>query len=114
MGLDKTVVISGTDPSNPRSAKHIIERLQQIGRDTTAMHTEAGRLKQFASSIRDQLMQQGKTYDQACGTTKAILDEIERVRDALEGAHDATIRGCDAIYGSDVILSARFEWRPTR
>jgi hypothetical protein len=65
-------VISGTDPTNPRSAQHIVDRLEQIARDTAAMAEEARRLSVFAGGIRCVLLRAGIDDDEAVVETQSI------------------------------------------
>jgi hypothetical protein len=107
------VVISGTDPTNPKCAAHIVERLEQIERDTRAMHEEAGRLMVFVEAIRDVLIGQGRSFSSAQRDAAASRDAIRGLRSKLDEASSAAKSASQIIFDSRVIMSARFDWRPT-
>lgn len=113
--MDKTIVISGTDPGNPRCAGHIEERLAQMERDLAAMYGEAGRLWMFADSIRDVLReQQGRRDADAVDQAQAVKARIARLREYL-GQATLSATGCrSAIASSGVNMRARFGSRSDR
>lgn len=111
--MGDSIVISGTDPTNPRNMGHIVERLEQIKRDTAAMAAEAQRLSAFVESCRDVLLDQGVRERAAVEQTSVIRREVDRLGKQLIAASVTCMHGIDAITDSKVNLKARFTWRPT-
>jgi len=111
--MTETIVISGADPTNPRSMGHIVERLEQIKRDTAAMAAEVQRLSAFVGSCRDVLLDQGVKERAAAEQTSVIRKEVDRLSKQLIAASVTCMYGIDAITDSKVNLKARFTWRPT-
>jgi hypothetical protein len=111
VGIETHVVISGTDPQNPRKTADIVMRMEQLHRDIAAMHKEAGRLKAYSSTIRDVLMDQGVAEGPACDLTEAITSRIHDMRNGLREAHEGAARALDAIDESRVDKRALFVWR---
>lgn len=107
--MDKTIVISGTDPTNPRCAAHIDERLAQMERDLAAMYQEAGRLMVFSESIRDVLREHQHVPDaRAVDRAQAARARIARLRENLGEAEFDARRARAAIADSGVNMRARF------
>jgi hypothetical protein len=111
--LDKTIIMSGTDPNRPRSAGNIVERLRQIQRDTAAMHAEALQLKGRIDLTQGVLADQGRSWAAAGDAVRHMRGKIDALVDRLSDAHEAAKDAGDAICDSGVNLSRRFEWRPT-
>lgn len=113
--MNTNITISGTDPTNPRCAGHIAERLTQMERDLKAMYEEAGRLCVFAGRIRDVLREeQGLSDHKATARAQAAVLQIGTLRERLgEGAVDAR-RSRDALSESGVNMRASFAWTPSR
>jgi hypothetical protein len=112
--VSKVTVISGTDPTNPRTAGHIVVRLEQIHRDTEAMAAEARRLAMFASSLRQVLADQGKSDRTAVIVCERLAGRCRKAADLLDAASEQTGRAAAEIRDSGARLSARFVWRPIR
>lgn len=110
--MGRLVPISGTDPTNPRNAADVLRRLEQIERDTLAMHDETARLLVFAGHVRDVLMGQGLSLAQAQAETTSVTDRIRALRTHLADASDSAGLAATRLHDTKVILSARFEWRP--
>jgi len=112
MDAPKSVAITGGSATNPRCARHIVERLNQIERDTLAMWEEAVRLR-FFSDLRQVMTDQGMSARVAQDATENVGSRIKALQEALAEASKAAELSSTAIYDSKVNLNARFEWRPT-
>lgn len=113
--MSRPVVISGTDPSNPRSAEDIVLRLEQIHAGLINMSTELGRLRVFAVGIRNVLhYYQSMPDKRASLITVEVAREIGAIEEAVEDAGIKVQRAINAVTGCGVNLRTKFEWRPTR
>lgn len=114
--MSRPVVISGTDPTNPRSAADIVERLEQIQAGLINMSTELGRLQVFASGIREVLHYEQSMPDKRASLIAAeVAREIELLRkDVDDVAFGRAQRAINAVAGCGVNLRAKFVWRPAR
>lgn len=113
--LSKDIRISGTDPTNPKSAADIVDRLVDMHAQLARIHEELGRLQAYAGSIRDVLH-----FDQSYPDKRAslvaceVIEEIKKLRAETESLHDRTQRTAAVVADCGVNLNARFTWRPTR
>lgn len=109
------VVISGTDPTNPRCAADIIMRLEQIERDTAVMAAEAGRLMVFSEFIREVLREEQGLADRAAVSRTVVARErITKLRTLLLSVSTSAAEAVAAVYESGVRPTTRWpEWKPT-
>ncbi len=111
---DKNITITGGDPSNPRCMAHIVQRLEQIKRDTAAMEHEVRRLNVFADHGRDILLDRGYSLHFADATVAEIRKELAQLTNLLDEASTVAARAGDATAATGIPLHQRFERRPDR
>lgn len=113
MALNSSITISGTDPSNPKSAGEIVDRLLKLRGYLVAMDYEIGRLEMYAGGVRDVLH-----FDQSYPRKRAdmighdVTSTIRMLREDVERLADQVKRASDKVADSGVNLKARFTWRP--
>lgn len=113
--LDQTVRISGTDPSNPKTPRQIVERLEAVRAGLANMHEEVGRLQAFAGGIRDVLH-----YDQSYPLKRAdmiagdVTATIKMLREDIERLTEQTTGVVNRVADCGVNLNGKFTWRPAR
>lgn len=112
--MTDTITISGTDPNNPKSAQHIVDRLKQIERDVFAMRDEARRLAVQSGAVMEVMRDQGYSTAQARDAAQEIAERIRRLSRQLEDAAAGAGVAEGAVHQSGVRLKTRFEWRPAR
>lgn len=108
------VMISGTDPTNPRCLADILLRLEQIKRDTKAMHAEALRLIMFAPSVRSLLTDRGLSEDAAQEVARGLARQLNTLADHLRDSSAYAGRSADTARDINIDPRARFTWRPAR
>lgn len=111
MKASKSVITSG--PNRPRSPAQVIERLEQIERDTHEMQDEAIRLA-FSVDLRQHLMDQGHSLKRAQEIQETVSRRLKALEAVLGEASEAAAAAARSVHDSGVILTQRFEWRPTR
>jgi hypothetical protein len=111
--LDKNIVISGTDPTNPKTAEDVVRSLEHVRAGLINMATEAEKVAIFAGSgIRTVLH-----YDQSMPDKRAtmVAVEVSRTIKALAEELDEmamrTQRAINDVTGCGVNLKGKFEWR---
>lgn len=109
--MSRNVVISGTDPTNPRSVADILARLEQIERDAAAMANEAGRLSLYVGFTRDVLLDQGRPLGEAGEAVGGIGRRIHKLMDLLDEASECAKGAGQDLYDTGASRSARFAWR---
>lgn len=115
MSLTRNIHISGTDPTNPKSAGDIVERLTDMYRSVASMHEELGRLEVYAGSIREVLhYEQSYPDKRASLVAREVVEEVRQLRSEVEQLHSRIHRTHDAVAECGVNLHAKFQWRPTR
>lgn len=112
--MSKVTVISGTDPTNPRTAGHIVERLEQIHRDAEAMADEARRLAMFAVSVQQVLRGQRKDERTVLIVGQRLAGRCRKAADMLDAGSGQARRAAAEIRESGARLNTRFDWRPLR
>lgn len=108
----RSVVISGTDPSNPRNAGQMVEQLKQIETALEALSVHAVKLAAFTGGIRDVMLDQGRPLYRANDETERIAERIRGLSVAIDLAKTDAAAAGQAIVDSGVILRGSFEWRP--
>jgi hypothetical protein len=110
--MSRQIVISGTDPTNPKTAGEIADRLDGMRVAMARMYTEMRRLEIFAGSIRDVLH-----YEQSMPDKRAqmiaceVQSGIKALREEVEATHDQFRSVIDLVTCCGVNLRGRFEWR---
>lgn len=106
--MPDVTIISGTDPTNPRCARDIVDRLRQIERDTMAMRHEARRLYMFAGSVRSVLLSQGRGLPAAQSSTDEVVLLLKRLADRLDAAMSTAGIAVGVLEGTGVNMTTRF------
>lgn len=114
--MNRNIVISGTDPTNPKTAGEIVDRLQQMQATLDAMHTEAGRLEVYAGSIIRNVLHyyQSMPDKRAALIARDVAAAVKSFRADVEALHEKAGRTASAVADCGVNLRGKFEWRPSR
>lgn len=108
---DRPVVISGTDPMNPKSASDIHAYLRQLEQSLSAMEDHARWLAMHAGAIRDLLLDDGVHVTEAGDRAGEVVRKIKAVALAVETAGLAAGRAQQQIAGCGVRMNVRFgQW----
>lgn len=113
-----SIVISGTDPSNPHTMREVVDQLEQIHREIVALRDHALKVAVFAGSARSVLDWQGSSPQSAQALTREFLVPIRRLAARLDDAALPAGIAVGLIVGSNVNMQARFsdvhEWERAR